>query len=183
MTVKREIDYAMSVRCRYVVQLLDFVSDDEHVVIVWELIEGSDLLDLLNDKGGRLNERDAAFYFCQLHQAISFIHSNGLVHRDLKPANLRGIMSHAMVLAATSEDGETVELLDPPTVAEIGQRVVCAGFEGEPDEVLNPKKKVWDQVVVDLFTDEARNACFRGVPLTVNEKPCTVASISKGTIK
>ena len=99
--VKREIDYAMSVRCRHVVQLLDFVSDEEHVVIVWELIEGSDLLDLLNDKGGRLNERDAAFYFCQLHQAISFIHSNGLVHRDLKPEN-------CMVEAATNR----IKLID-----------------------------------------------------------------------
>lgn len=120
---------------------------------------------------------------------VKYIPLDGMMNRrvavvcNLKPANMRGIKSHAMVLAATSEDGETVELLDPPTDAEIGQRVVCAGFEGEPDEVLNPKKKVWDQVVVDLFTDEARNACFRGVPLTVNEKPCTVASISKGTIK
>ena len=34
--VKREIEYAKSVRCEYVVQLLDFVSDDQHVVIVWE---------------------------------------------------------------------------------------------------------------------------------------------------
>ena len=67
--------------------------------------------------------------------------------------------------------------------AEVGQRIGCAGFDGEPDEVLNPKKKVWDQVVVDLMTDEARKACFRGVPLTVNGQPCTVASISKGTIK
>lgn len=99
--VKREIEYAMSVRCEYVVQLLDFVSDDQHVVIVWELIEGSDLLDLLNEKGGRLNERDAAFYFSQLHQAISFIHSNGLVHRDLKPEN-------CMVEAATNK----IKLID-----------------------------------------------------------------------
>ena len=99
--VKREIEYAMSVRCEYVVQLLDFVSDEQHVVIVWELIEGSDLLDLLNERGGRLNERDAAFYFSQLHQAISFIHSNGLVHRDLKPEN-------CMVEAATNR----IKLID-----------------------------------------------------------------------
>ena len=99
--VKREIEYAMSVRCEYVVQLLDFVSDEQHVVIVWELIEGSDLLDLLNEKGGRLNERDAAFYFSQLHQAISFIHSNGLVHRDLKPEN-------CMVEASTNK----IKLID-----------------------------------------------------------------------
>ena len=91
----------MSVRCEYVVQLLDFVSDEQHVVIVWELIEGSDLLDLLNEKGGRLNERDAAFYFSQLHQAISFIHSNGLVHRDLKPEN-------CMVEASTNK----IKLID-----------------------------------------------------------------------
>lgn len=120
---------------------------------------------------------------------VRYIPLDGMMNKkvavvcNLKPANMRGIKSHAMVLAATSVDGETVELLDPPADAEIGQKVECAEFKGEPDEVLNPKKKVWDQVVVDLLTDEARKACFRGVPLTVNGKPCTVASISKGTIK
>eukprot|EP00889_Picochlorum_renovo_P007201 jgi/Picre1/34231/NNA_001705.t1 len=85
--VKREIEYAVSVQNDHVVKLLDFVADERHVVIVWELITGSDLLDLLNDKGGRLQEREAAFYFAQLLQAVMFIHSHGLCHRDLKPEN------------------------------------------------------------------------------------------------
>lgn len=99
---------------------------------------------------------------------------------NLKPANMRGIKSHAMVLAATSSDGTRVELVEPPADAEIGSKITVSGFEGEPDEILNPKKKVWDQVQVDLLTDENRQACYKGKPLS---GPCTVESIIKGTIK
>ena len=120
---------------------------------------------------------------------VKYIPLEGMLNKkvavvcNLKPANMRGIKSHAMVLAATSEDGEKVELLDPPADAEVGQKITCNGFEGEPDEVLNPKKKIWDQIVPDLATDDERKACFRGVPLSVNGMPCTVTSITKGTIK
>jgi len=35
-----------------------------------------------------------------------------------------------------------VEFVQPPEGAGVGDRVVVEGFPGEPDEVLNPKKKV-----------------------------------------
>lgn len=56
-------------------------------VIVWELVSGPDLLDLLNACNGRMTEKQAAHYFRQIHQGVTFLHENGLCHRDLKPEN------------------------------------------------------------------------------------------------
>ncbi|GJY71439.1 probable methionine--tRNA ligase, partial [Tanacetum coccineum] len=66
---------------------------------------------------------------------------------NLKPATMRGIKSHAMVLCAATSD--KVELVEPPASAVIGERVTFSGFNGEPDAVLNPKKKVWETLQVD----------------------------------
>lgn len=99
---------------------------------------------------------------------------------NLKPANMRGIKSEAMVLAATAPDGNSVELVEPPAPAEIGSRIYVEGFQGEPDEILNPKKKVWEKVQVDLGTNDVKQACYKGVPFS---GPCTVASIVNGSIK
>lgn len=39
-----------------------------------------------------------------------------------------------------------MELVEPPAGAAIGERVYVEGFPGEPDEQLNPKKKIWEAV-------------------------------------
>lgn len=86
--VRREIEYTASVQHENVVQLIDFFTEEGMAVIVWELISGPDLLDLLNERGGRLSEPDAAYYFSQLLRGVCFIHERGLCHRDLKPENV-----------------------------------------------------------------------------------------------
>ena len=111
---------------------------------------------------------------------------------NLKPASMRGIKSEGMVLAATGVDGK-VELLNPPTGAKPGDRAHFDSFsEGQPDAVLNSKKKVWETIQPNLFTDDARIASYRVVVEGQPERVCqlktggqaiTVASVTKASIK
>ncbi|KAJ0702941.1 putative methionine--tRNA ligase [Helianthus annuus] len=76
-----------------------------------------------------------------------------------KPATMRGIKSQAMVLCASTSDN--VEFVEPPEGAAVGERVTFPGFDGEPDDVLNPKKKVWETLQVDLHSDKNLVACYK----------------------
>ncbi|KAI3706215.1 hypothetical protein L6452_23809 [Arctium lappa] len=102
---------------------------------------------------------------------------------NLKPATMRGIKSQAMVLCASTSDHTKVELVDPPQSAIIGERVTFSGFDGEPDAVLNPKKKVWETLQVDLHTDNGLVACYKDLPFTTSAGVCKVSSISDGSIR
>ncbi|KAK9062551.1 hypothetical protein SSX86_019738 [Deinandra increscens subsp. villosa] len=102
---------------------------------------------------------------------------------NLKPAAMRGIKSHAMVLCASTSDHTKVELVEPPEGAAIGERVTFPGFDGEPDDVLNPKKKVWETLQVDLHSDKDLIACYKDLPFTTSAGVCKVSSISSGSIR
>lgn len=100
---------------------------------------------------------------------------------NLKPATMRGIKSQAMVLCASTS--EKVELVEPPLGAAVGERVTFSGFDGEPDDVLNPKKKIWETLQVDLHTDKDLIACYKDLPFTTSAGVCKVKSIPDGTIR
>ena len=55
--------------------------------IALELVGGGELFDFVA-LGGRLSEDTARYYFLQLLEGLSFMHSQGYAHRDLKPENL-----------------------------------------------------------------------------------------------
>ena len=87
---------------------------------------------------------------------------------NLKPVTMRGIKSAAMVLAASprlkggEEDAHKgpVELVEIPEGAEAGERISFAGWEGEPEGVLNPKKKVWETLQPGFTTDGEGKVAF-----------------------
>ncbi|KAL2121068.1 hypothetical protein VTJ04DRAFT_5095 [Mycothermus thermophilus] len=86
---------------------------------------------------------------------------------NLKPVKMRGIKSCAMVLAASPrpKEGEDdhkgpVELVTPPADAKAGERVYFEGWAGEPEKVLNPKKKIWETFQPGFTTTDNLEVAF-----------------------
>ncbi|OTF70025.1 hypothetical protein BLA29_007869, partial [Euroglyphus maynei] len=87
---------------------------------------------------------------------------------NLKPAKMRGIVSEAMVMCASTP--EKVEILTPPEGSVPGDRVTFAKYPGQPDQQLNPKKKIWEQIAPDLTTNNDLEATYKGDTFIVQEK-------------
>ncbi|KAL4869486.1 hypothetical protein BDV12DRAFT_185176 [Aspergillus spectabilis] len=124
---------------------------------------------------------------------------------NLKPVTMRGIKSAAMVLAASprvaeGEDSHAgpVELVTPPADAPAGDRIYFEGWnDGEPEKVLNPKKKVWETFQPGFTTTDGLEVAFESgaVPVAQSQegKPalgklvaksggvCTVKSLKGAT--
>ncbi len=56
--------------------------------IVMELIEGITLKQYMQQKGNKLNWREALHFIIQITKALSHAHSRGIIHRDIKPHNI-----------------------------------------------------------------------------------------------
>lgn len=124
---------------------------------------------------------------------------------NLKPVTMRGIKSAAMVLAASprlapgAEDnhGGPVELVNPPADAEAGERVYFEGWQGEPEGVLNPKKKVWDYCQAGFTTTDGKAVAFdptaveqlkdsdkkETATLKTKQGLCTVPTLTGATVR
>ncbi|KAL6414525.1 putative tRNA-binding protein [Ilyonectria robusta] len=121
---------------------------------------------------------------------------------NLKPVKMRGIKSCAMVLAASPvpKEGEDdhkgpVELVAPPADAKAGERVFFEGFDGKPEGVLNPKKKIWETFQPGFTTTDALEVAFdasvveqlgkTGISKLVTESGgvCTVPSLAGAQVR
>lgn len=87
---------------------------------------------------------------------------------NLKPAKMRGVLSEAMVMCASTP--EKVEILNVPKGAAVGDRVFAEGYTGAPDAILNSKKKIWETVKPDLRVNKNKVACYKGAVLKIEGK-------------
>jgi len=103
---------------------------------------------------------------------------------NLKPAKMRGVESKGMVLCSSRDDPREVEPLAVPEGSTVGDRVIVEGEkEGQPDEVLNPKKKVWEKLSDDLKTNSDGFAQWQGSNLVTGKGAITCASVKGAPIK
>jgi len=100
---------------------------------------------------------------------------------NLKPSKMRGIMSEAMVMCASTP--EKVEILCPPKNSKPGDPVLVEGFTRNPDAQLNPKKKIFEACAPDLSVNSNREACYKGVRWTVNGEVVTAETLKEVKVK
>jgi hypothetical protein len=70
-----------------IVQIYDIGEDKGTPFFSMEFVKGSNLGDLLKDKG-KLDVEEAIGYILQAARGLKFAHDQGMVHRDIKPDNL-----------------------------------------------------------------------------------------------
>lgn len=94
--IDTEVSALAQLQHRNIVRLVEVNQGEQHnpkkgkknvKFIVLELVGGGELFDFVA-LGGRLSEATARYYFTQLLDGLSFMHSQGYAHRDLKPENL-----------------------------------------------------------------------------------------------
>ena len=95
-----------------------------------------------------------------------------LVLCNVKKGPLRDELSEGMVMCASDEAHTQVDFVVPPAGAPNGERVRFAGFEGEPVEVLVPKKKMFEACAPKLRTNDEGVACYDGVPFMTSAGAC-----------
>ncbi|XP_063041071.1 tyrosine--tRNA ligase, cytoplasmic [Engraulis encrasicolus] len=103
---------------------------------------------------------------------------------NLKPQKMRGIESQAMLLCASIEgDPRRVEPLDPPEGSSPGEQVYVDGYDsGKPDDKLNPKKKIFEKIQVDLKISDACAAQWKDKDLMTKLGQITCKTLKGGNI-
>lgn len=82
------------------------------------------------------------------------------------------------------QEPRAVEPLSPPDESSPGERVLIEGYEsGAPDQILNPKKKIWEKLSVDLTTSSSCEAQWKGNCLATRAGKIRCKSLKNAPIK
>ena len=94
--------------------------------LVMDLIEGKDLQEMLDERGGPLPEGEVLPWIGQVCDALAYLHAQKppVIHRDIKPANIKITpQGQAMLI-----DFGIAKVYDPGSKTTVGAQAVTPGF-------------------------------------------------------
>ncbi|EGZ10162.1 hypothetical protein PHYSODRAFT_522365 [Phytophthora sojae] len=71
-----------------IIKLLRVINEPNHIVLVFELLEGGDLFHYIKQFPGGLSEEDGVGLFSQILGGVGYAHNQHICHRDLKLENI-----------------------------------------------------------------------------------------------
>jgi serine/threonine protein kinase len=98
----REVDILQQLDHHNLLQYREHFSTPDSLYIITELLEGSDLMAAILERGS-YTEDDARDIICQMLSALSYMDSKGVAHRDLKMEN---------IVLTTAADSTHVKIID-----------------------------------------------------------------------
>jgi NIMA (never in mitosis gene a)-related kinase len=87
MSILTELFVLLHNRCRYLVQLYDFVVDKSKISFLITYCEDLDVKQLIQ-RSDVIAEREIWKIIIEICYALHYLHQNNIVHRDLKPSNI-----------------------------------------------------------------------------------------------
>jgi serine/threonine-protein kinase len=119
---EREAQVTASLKSPHTVELYDFgVTDSGTIYYVMELLEGSDLEELVR-RDGPLPPKRVVQILKQALDSLAEAHDHGLIHRDIKPANLH--------VSQRGLEADFVKVLDFGLVKDSGRKKVENSITG-----------------------------------------------------
>ncbi|KAF2900447.1 hypothetical protein ILUMI_05742 [Ignelater luminosus] len=146
-----------------IIQLTEFFEDEEKFYLVFEKVNGGQLLKRIQEHK-YFSEAAAAEIIREIASALSFMHAKGIAHRDLKPENILCVHKDRLCpikicdldlgsgirfQSSVSSPLATPQLLTPVGSAEFMAPEVVEAFIGETDTAAYDKRcDLWSLGVI-----------------------------------
>jgi len=170
-----EIQCLTTLRHTNIIRLQQHLESANHVVLVFELMEGGDLLKYLLQQGSTpmemsLSEEKARSVFHQLIGAVSYAHNQHICHRDLKLENI--LLKGSTLACVKIADFGLSDFYRPGATmkSSCGTLSFLApeGFKGTSN--AGPPLDVWSLGVI-LFAILCGRLPFEGIDLSGKNRP------------
>lgn len=86
--LEREVNILRHLSHPNIVKLIDVANGKDCVYVVQELVEGGELFGRITEDADFRHEGVVKFVYCQLADAVLYLHSKSVIHRDIKPENI-----------------------------------------------------------------------------------------------